>query len=117
MRRHTDNGRMGTKVIVVRVGTEPKHNDFSVHENLIRLSSPFFEAVLSREWEESKERVVKLPGCNPHAFCVYIHWLYIGQLHSKFQLNVISNLDGQWEWVNHVKASLLSNYLQNIVMD
>jgi hypothetical protein len=35
-------------------------------------------------------------------------------LHSKFQLNVTSNFDGQWEWANLVKAYLLGDYLQDI---
>ena len=105
---------MGTKVIAVRVGAEPKHTDFSVHENLIRLSSPFFEAALSRDWKESQEKIVKLPGCNAHAFRIYVQWLYTGQLHTKLQFNHTSPNDGQWEWANLVKAYLLGDYLQDI---
>jgi hypothetical protein len=106
--------RMGTKVIAVRVGPEPKHTDFSVHENLIRLSSAFFEATLGRDWKESQERIVKLPDCNAHAFCVYLQWLYTVQLDTKFQFNQGSLSDGQWEWANLVKAYLLGHYLQDV---
>ncbi|KAF2028831.1 hypothetical protein EK21DRAFT_113524 [Setomelanomma holmii] len=105
---------MGTKVIAVRVGPEPKHTDFSVHENLIRLSSPFFEAALGRDWKEAKERIGKLPDCNAHAFRVYTHWIYTGQLNTKLQFDQSSPTDGQWEWANLVKAYLLGDYLQDI---
>ncbi|KAH7068220.1 hypothetical protein BKA63DRAFT_581619 [Paraphoma chrysanthemicola] len=105
---------MGTKVIAVRVGPEPKHTDFSVHDNLLRLFSPFFEAALGRDWKESQERIVKLPNCNVHAFRVYFQWLYTAQLHTKFQFNQTSPSDGQWEWGNLVKAYLLGDYLQDI---
>ncbi|KAH4300166.1 hypothetical protein HBH64_098990 [Parastagonospora nodorum] len=106
--------QMGTKIIAVRVGAEPKHTDFSVHESLIRLSSPFFEAALSREWKESQERIVKLPEGNAHAFRIYVHWLYTSQLCSKLQFNHVSLNDGQWEWANLVKGYLLGDYLQDI---
>ncbi|KAF2126888.1 hypothetical protein P153DRAFT_368916 [Dothidotthia symphoricarpi CBS 119687] len=105
---------MGTKVIFVRVGQEPKHTDFTVHENIIRLSSPFFDEVLSREWRGPQEWIVRLPDCNAHTFHIYNQWLYTDQLHIKPQVGHTLLNDGQWEWDNLVKGYLLGEYLQDI---
>lgn len=51
-----------------------------VHEAIIRAESPFFEAVLSKEWKESEERVVRLPEQYPEAFDIYLRWIYSGKL-------------------------------------
>jgi len=72
---------MGTKVIAVRVGEEPNHTDFTVHEKLICESSEFFKATLGRDWRESKERLVKLPSFEAKEFQIYVQWLYTGRLH------------------------------------
>jgi hypothetical protein len=71
---------MGTKVITVRVGREPSHTDFTVHEDPIRASSLFFQAAFLRPWRESQERIVRLPECDATAFQIYTHWLYSGLL-------------------------------------
>jgi hypothetical protein len=106
--------RMGTKVIDICVGAEPKQVDFSVHENLIRSSSRFFDAALNHDWKETQERIIRLPDCNVHAFRIYVQWLYTNQLFTKLQFNQTSAKDGQREWANLVKAYLLGDYLQDI---
>ncbi|KAH7092169.1 hypothetical protein FB567DRAFT_625224 [Paraphoma chrysanthemicola] len=89
--------QMGTKVIAVRIGPEPKHTDFSVHENLIRLSSPCFEAALGRDWKESQERIVKLPDCNAHANLVKAYLLgdYLQDIDFKDAI-----MDAMIDWAN-----------------
>ena len=49
---------------------------FSVHENLIRASSDFFDKAMSHDWKESEERSVSLPEEDPKTFQLYLHWLY-----------------------------------------
>jgi hypothetical protein len=71
---------MGTKVITVRVGREPSHTDFTVHEDPIRASSVFFQTTFRHPWRESQERIVRLPECDATAFQIYTHWLYSGLL-------------------------------------
>lgn len=61
---------------------------YVVHEVIIRTESPFFEAVLSKEWKKSKERVVRLPEQYPEAFDIYARWIYSGKL-------IISKIDIQ----------------------
>jgi hypothetical protein len=100
---------MGTKVIAVRVGPEPDHTDFTVHEQLIRASSEFFEAALSREWRESQERVVRLPTCDKDAFRLYNQWPYSGRLHAI--PTGPSRIDA--ESSNLIQGFLLGDYLQD----
>jgi hypothetical protein len=106
--------RMGTTVIDICVGAKPKQVDFCVHENLIRLSSRFFDAALIHDWKESQERIVRLPDCNVRAFRIYVQWLYTSQLHTKTHFSHASATEDQWEWANLVKAYLLGDYLQDI---
>lgn len=105
---------MGTKTIAVRVGAEPSNQDFTVHENLLIRSSPFFKAALGREFKEAKDRIVYLPESNAHAFRVYVQWLYTSQLHTKLIFDLPTNQDSQWEWAILVKARLLGDCIQDI---
>lgn len=50
--------------------------EFLIHESVIRSESPFFEAVLSRDWKEAKEKLVSLPQAAPDAFRIYVDWMY-----------------------------------------
>lgn len=72
---------MGTTVITVRVGKESCHQDFTVHEDLVRNSSTFFENTLSCDWLESEEHMVRLPDIVPHYFSIYVQWLYTKRLY------------------------------------
>ncbi|CAO2651947.1 Nn.00g002300.m01.CDS01 [Neocucurbitaria sp. VM-36] len=101
--------KMGTKVIAVRVGVEPNQTDFTVHEALIRKSSPFFQACLSRPWRMPQERVVRLLRCRPAAFTIYVQWLYTNRLHA-FPVNP-SGADA--ESTNLVYGCDLGYYLQD----
>jgi hypothetical protein len=105
---------MGITVINIRVGPEPSHTDFTVHENLLRKSSPFFEAALGREWLESEERVVRLPTNGAKAFQVYSQWLYTGRLHTRLSSDRKIKYGLREEWKCLVSAYLLGEYLQEI---
>ncbi|KAF2659813.1 hypothetical protein K491DRAFT_755119 [Lophiostoma macrostomum CBS 122681] len=110
---------LGTKVITVRVGQEPSHTDFTVHESLIRKSSPFFEAALSRQWREATERLVKLPEADAQAFKLYVHWLYTGHPnifitgnpHSSDRTQLVK--DREIELTKLVQGYLLGDYPQD----
>jgi len=52
------------------------HQDFTIHEALIRKESPFFEAALSRDWKEGEEKLVPMPEDRPDTFRLYVHWIY-----------------------------------------
>jgi hypothetical protein len=58
---------MGTTIINIRIEPEPSHTDFAIHKNLLRASSPFFEATFRGEWLES-QGVVRLPTGDARAF-------------------------------------------------
>ncbi|KAI4906272.1 hypothetical protein J4E90_010745 [Alternaria incomplexa] len=93
---------MGTKVVTVRVGREPNHTDFTVHEDPIRASSAFFQTAFRHPWRESLERVVRLPECDAIDFQIYTHWLYSGLLCA-----IPSEVSGS----NGVSSSLVRGYL------
>jgi hypothetical protein len=99
---------MGTKIITVRVWEEPDHVDFAVHENLLRKSSPFFEAALSNDWLESEQRIVKLPLCREQTFHFYVQWIYTGRLHIKQET---SHMEGM---MTIARSYVLGEYLQDI---
>jgi hypothetical protein len=106
----TDMSSMGTKIIAVRVGPEPHHADFTIHEDLVRKSSLFFQAALSHEWRESQERIVKLPACHIAAFKLYTQWLYTGRLYA---LPAGPNASLQ-ESSNLVRGFFIGDYVQDV---
>lgn len=103
---------MGDKAIIVRVGKEPDHTNFTIHENLLRKASPFFEAALSRDWKESQETVVKLPNGFAPSFQVFTQWLYANRVYAKCVLDGYSDLNEGVGWAISVSSYLLGDYLQ-----
>lgn len=99
------------------VGSEEKA--FSVHENLIRASSIFFDKALSGNWKESHERVIKLPEDEPEVFAIYVHWLYFRTF------AVFRGKPDALESVDHLRLAkafvlgdkLLDQEVQDAVMD
>lgn len=73
---------LGTRTVAVRTGKESKHEDFTVHETLIKKTSEFMRATLNGEWKESKDRLIKLPDVEPANFRLYVQWLYTERLHT-----------------------------------
>jgi len=108
--------RLGTKIITVRVGEAGSTKDFSVHEELVRANSPFFEAALGREWKEAVEGVVTLPDDNPEIFGIYVQWLYCGQIFSQVQGKEGEKVDAaRWieEWNRLDQCYALGDKLQD----
>ncbi|KAF2817745.1 uncharacterized protein BDZ99DRAFT_470711 [Mytilinidion resinicola] len=74
---------LGTMVLTVRAGLEPDaHEDFTVHDNLIRTHSPFIDAAMRNDWKEAQERLIKMPETDPVCFHIYVQWLYSSRIHS-----------------------------------
>lgn len=69
-----------SKLVTVVVGKEPNQQRFSVHEGIICARSEFFQRAMNGNWEESKERIIKLPEDDPKVFNVYINLLYTGRV-------------------------------------
>jgi hypothetical protein len=66
--------------VQVAVGKEQHLQVFDVHEYLITARSPFFRKVMSGNWQEAKDRLVKLPEDDPAIFQLYVHLLYTNML-------------------------------------
>lgn len=63
--------------ICVRVGQQPQHKDFTVHEDLICSRSEFFKNAMNGSWRESDERMIPLPEDEPGTFALYLSLLYV----------------------------------------
>ncbi|KAK3641170.1 hypothetical protein LTR56_011410 [Elasticomyces elasticus] len=63
-----------TDTITVLVGEEKV--PFTIHTKTVRAKSKFFDAACQREWNEGRERVVKLPEVDPETFELYATWMY-----------------------------------------
>ncbi|KAF2867652.1 hypothetical protein BDV95DRAFT_171828 [Massariosphaeria phaeospora] len=114
MERHMfgDLIHMGTSAIAVRVGAEPDIKGFTVHEQLIRKSSPFFEAALSNPATTAHPILIKLPKCSPTDFHVYVQWLYTGRVHVVLTSPITSDKDTD-EYCLLIRGYLLGEYLQD----
>lgn len=96
----------------MEVGEKAARKSFTVHEDLVRKSSPFFEAALSRDWTEAKERTVKLPEHSARAFELYMNWLYSSQSLVKVSWD-LSHKVMEESWSDLLESYLLGEYLQD----
>lgn len=53
---------------------------FSVHENVLRSNSPYFERALRTDWEEGRRGEIHLGEFDPDAFEAYSRWAYTGRI-------------------------------------
>lgn len=85
-----------------------EHAAFGVHEDLLRVSSLFFDNAMSGDWQESKQRTVQLPEDEPKIFALYVHWLYFGTLPVFCDE---PGVEGDEEYLDLVKAYVLGDKL------
>lgn len=93
------------------IAVGPQGEISSVHEKLIRASSPFFDKALSGAWQESHERTVRLPEDEPEIFAIYVHWLYYATV------PVVCGETGDMrdiEYLNLAKAYTLGDKLMDV---
>ncbi|KAI9928693.1 hypothetical protein MW887_001910 [Aspergillus wentii] len=100
-------------------GNKNQQEPFSVHENLVRTSSRFFDKAMAGKWRESLQRTVKLPDEEPNIFTLYLHWLYYGALPVYCDK---PGLAGNSEYLELAKAyvlgdKLLDSKFQDTVID
>lgn len=95
----------------VDIAVGPQGEISSVHEKLIRKSSPFFDKALSGAWQESRERTVRLPEDEPEIFAIYVHWLYYGTVPVVCDETV--EMKGV-EYLNLAKAYTLGDKLMDV---
>ncbi|KAI8939493.1 hypothetical protein NX059_003264 [Plenodomus lindquistii] len=100
--------------IQVLVGKDGKEQFFDVHEELITSRSAFFKAAMSGNWQESKERCVKLPEDDAPTFKLYLHFLYTGKIAITSEA-----LDARIEARDHIRTIarlyILAEKLQDVI--
>ncbi|KAJ4351248.1 uncharacterized protein N0V89_006587 [Didymosphaeria variabile] len=110
----------GTKVVTIRVGHEPQHKDFTVHENLLS-RSPYLMDI-----RHKMSTYISLPDAQPEAFSIYQQWLYTKGLHTKTTVKEVTfgpfDPSHRDEWTKLTDIYLLGHKLvdtdfQDRVMD
>ncbi|TID27984.1 hypothetical protein E6O75_ATG00751 [Venturia nashicola] len=100
-RRNADGFlKLGSKIATILVGSDQQ--PFSVHQDLITASSPFFAKALEGKFKERNGTVV-LRDCHPPSFSRYLQWLY----NDKFQIE-------DQRWYTLLSLVILGNYLQDL---
>jgi hypothetical protein len=100
-------------VHTVRIGPEPKHKDFTVHQGLLQQSSYFSKL------RQNTSGHISLPDQKSTAFNVYVQWLYTKGLYTKppAPSGAAANNRQQSssvEWFTLVDAYLLGYKLEDI---
>lgn len=110
----------------VLVGAGRAAKKFDVHEAPLVKHSEFFRAALGKEWQEGKQRVVKLPKDVPEHFELFANFLYTGQIFSAREGDQSPAPDGKRtkndEWQRLSKAwvfgdKVLSTSFKDAVVD
>jgi hypothetical protein len=57
----------------IDVAVDDEKETYSVHENFVCGSSPFFDRAMTGTWRDSLERAVQLPDEEPEIFALYVH--------------------------------------------
>nr|OQO18002.1 hypothetical protein B0A51_12891 [Rachicladosporium sp. CCFEE 5018] len=68
------------EICKVTVGADADTAVLSAHEEVLRAKSKFFEAALSKQWQEAKKGVIKLPDVTPDTMRRWLHHAYGGHL-------------------------------------
>ncbi|GAB7335545.1 hypothetical protein MBLNU13_g07885t1 [Cladosporium sp. NU13] len=80
-----------TKTFTVSVGMTRK--EFTLYTSIATRSSKFFQAALSRNWQESHENRVVLAEVHPDVFEGYLQWLNTGVITSSFPISKPTTFD------------------------
>jgi hypothetical protein len=87
---------------IVCVGKKAK--EFPVVKSIATRSSKFFEAAMSRDWKEAREKRVSLPDVEVRIFESYVQWLYTSELVTS----------GSSEAVDFAQLYILGDFLDDL---
>ena len=99
-------------IVTVLVGEERKR--FIPHHDAVCARSKFLKAACSKQWRESRERVVRLPEVGALTFKAYSSWVYSGELPKTTCTDSSSHSDQLAEKVRLVELHLLGDSLDDI---
>lgn len=66
---------------IITISTGDESSRFHIHEKLLRERSHFFDAALSKSWNEGQQGHVSLPEDSQETVRLYLLHLYSGKLH------------------------------------
>ncbi|CZT16072.1 uncharacterized protein RCC_01912 [Ramularia collo-cygni] len=64
------------RIVKIRAGPEGTAKEFSVHEAILRESSPFFRTALDKKWREGRSRRIDLPQDDGEVVAAFLDWSY-----------------------------------------
>lgn len=67
----------------ITVGSGHDSEVFTVHEDMLRRQSAFFNAALDKKWQQTQKLEIELPHDDVDVFEIYLEWLYSGRLDTK----------------------------------
>lgn len=68
------------KVFTVLIGPKSYDEAFTIHEDVLRSTSKFFQSACSKALAEKIERGSRLPEVQPNLFQMYTVWVYSGKV-------------------------------------
>ena len=101
--------------VKVLVGSEEQ--TFFVHAALLSKTSKIFAAATKEEWDQSGERVIKLPEETTETFELYVRWLYAGRVVVKRQTDKITRGYEALAKLYALGERLMDATFQNCLMD
>ncbi|KAK4495655.1 hypothetical protein PRZ48_012923 [Zasmidium cellare] len=69
-------------IITIKAGDGEARKTLSIHEDIIKSSSPFFRAALDKNWKEAQSREITLPSDSAEVVSCYVDWCYSKQIAS-----------------------------------
>lgn len=103
-------------IVTLKVG-ESKSDTFTIHADVFKKHSPFFEAALDKKWKEGQSLQIDLPEDEPDIVEAYLCWLHDGNFEARK-----SPGDDDLTFVHFAKLYVLGEKIQdnafcNSVMD
>lgn len=92
----------------------PSQTVWRLHENLLSATSDFFRAAFNSGFKESLEDRLSLPEDDPHAFELFVRWLYARALQGMTgapEINAERQLFGSPSSSNNASASTSTTFL------
>jgi hypothetical protein len=73
-----DYSTLGNRTVIIKIGPDAK--PFTIHENLLADSSPYFRKAFRGKWKESQNREIALDDVTERTFDVVTKWVYSQKL-------------------------------------
>lgn len=74
--------RFNSGIATIEVGAGNDQKTLSIHEDIIKETSPFFRAALDKKWDTGQTRAIELRDDTSEVVSCYVDWCYSKHIHS-----------------------------------